>query len=100
MSCKEAAQFCPRNSFWHIGHFQTFFSFYSICQKGEIFLKKALFKTKKNRRKKLVRSRAKFDSRDQTPDQDPMSYERPDHVKCYLFQILHAILPINFAVYT
>ena len=40
MSCKEAAQFCPRNSFWHIGHFQTFFSFYSISQKGEIFLKK------------------------------------------------------------
>ena len=67
---------------------------------GEILLKKHYLIQKKNRRKKLVRSRAKSDCRVQTPDYDPMSYERPDHVKCYLFQILHAILPISFAVYT
>ena len=55
---------------------------------------------KKNRRKKLVRSRAKFDSRVQTPDHDRISYERPDHVKCYLFQLKHAIILISFAVFT
>ena len=62
-------------------------------------MKKVLFDTK-NRRKKLVRSRAKFDSRVQTPDHDPMSYERPDHVKCHLFQILHAILPNLYLMIT
>ena len=45
MSCKEAAQFCPRNSFWHIGIFKPCFliKFYTFCQKGEIFFKKKYY---------------------------------------------------------
>ena len=63
-------------------------------------LKKVLFNTK-NRRKKFVRSRAKLDSRVQTPDHDPMSYERPHPMKfLFISNFTHAILPIIFAVHT
>ena len=42
-----------------------------------------------------------FDSRVQTHDHDPMSYERPYNVKfLFISNFTHAILPIIFAVHT
>ena len=85
-----------------IRHFQTLFfnQILHFLSEGGDILKKVLFNTK-IKRKKLVRSRAKFDSRVQTHDHDPMSYERSDHVKfLFISTFTHAILRIIFAVDT
>ena len=50
MSCKETAQFCPRNSFWHIDNFLNLFQFLHYLSEGRRYsLKKHYLIQKKKK---------------------------------------------------